>query len=307
LEIAAGGGHNLLMIGPPGAGKTMLSKCIPGILPPMTFGEALETTKIHSIAGELDRNHGIVSVRPFRSPHHTATTPALVGGGKNSKPGEVSLAHNGVLYLDELPEYPRSLLETLRQPLEDGSITVSRAAQSVSYPAKFMLIASMNPCPCGNYGSEKNPCRCTQGQIYKYLGKISGPLLDRIDLHIEVESVKYADLKDNANCENSRRVKERVTEARRRQQERFKGSGIYCNSHMQPAHIKKYCRLDDKGEELLKAAFASLKLSARGYNRILKVARTIADIERSDDILPVHIAEAVQYRALDRKYREIFI
>jgi magnesium chelatase family protein len=303
LEIAAGGGHNLLMIGPPGAGKTMLSKCISGILPPMTFEEALETTKIHSIAGELDKSSGIVSHRPFRSPHHTATTPSLIGGGSNSRPGEVSLAHNGVLYLDELPEYPRHVLETLRQPLEDGNITVSRAAQSVSYPSKFMLIASMNPCPCGNFGSDKNPCICTNSQIYKYLGRISGPLLDRIDLHIEVDNVKYSELTGGGESENSLAVAKRVAAARERQQMRYSGSGIYCNSHMQPMDIKQYCRLDEKGEELLKAAFKNLKLSARGYNRILKVARTIADIEGSENISSAHIAEAVQYRALDRKYR----
>lgn len=303
LEIAVSGGHNVLMIGPPGAGKTMLSKCIPSIMPPMTFDEALETTKIHSIAGELDKNQGIVKCRPFRTPHHTASMPALIGGGKNSKPGEISLAHNGVLFLDEMPEYPRHTLETLRQPLEDGTITVARAAQTVEYPAKFMLVASMNPCQCGNFGSKILQCRCTQSQIIKYLSKLSGPLLDRIDIHIEVDSVKFEDLKSGNEGEKSEDIKKRVDNARKLQQQRFSGDNIYSNSHMQPAHIKKYCVLDNESENLLKAAFDNLKLSARAYTRILKVARTIADIENSENIKVGHIAEAIQYRTLDRKYR----
>lgn len=302
LEIAAGGGHNVLMIGPPGAGKTMLSKCIPGILPPLTKEEALETTKIHSVAGELDYSQGIVKTRPFRTPHHTSTMPSLIGGGKYSKPGEISLAHNGVLFLDEMPEYPRHILETLRQPLEDGTITVARASQTVEYPAKFMLIASMNPCPCGNFGSAKNECRCSQGQISKYFSKLSGPLLDRIDIHIEVDSVEFDDMK-KGDGEKSSEVKKRVDKARDIQQQRFKGQNIYSNSQMNPQHIKENCVLDSAGENLLKAAFTSLKMSARGYNRILKVARTIADIEGSQNIKCEHIAEAVQYRSLDRKFK----
>jgi magnesium chelatase family protein len=302
LEIAAGGGHNVLMIGPPGAGKTMLSKCMPSILPPMTFEEALETTKIHSVAGELDYGRGIVNTRPFRTPHHTASMPSLVGGGRFSRPGEISLAHNGVLFLDELPEYPRHILETLRQPLEDGCITIARAAQTVEYPAKFMLIASMNPCPCGNYGSKKNECRCSLNQIRKYFSRLSGPLLDRIDIHIEVDSVEFEDMK-SGDGEKSEEIKKRVEAARKIQQERFSGHKIYSNSQMQTEQIKEFCTLDKKCENLLKAAFESLKMSARGYNRILKVARTIADIEGAENINSDHIAEAVQYRSLDRKFR----
>lgn len=305
IEIAASGGHNILMIGPPGAGKTMLSKCIPSILPPMTFEEALETTKIHSIAGELDAEQGIVKIRPFRTPHHTASIPSLIGGGKNSRPGEISLAHNGVLFLDEMPEYPRQTLETLRQPLEDGSITVARAAQTIDYPAKFMLVASMNPCPCGNYGSPKNDCRCSQGQIFKYLSRLSAPLLDRIDIHIEVDSVLFEDLKSDTESEKSSQIKTRVDKARKIQQQRFIKSKTFCNSQMLPEQIKSFCMLDTDSENLLKSAFNNLKMSARAYNRILKVARTIADIEKCENIQQEHIAEAIAYRTLDRKYRNI--
>lgn len=302
LEIAASGGHNVLMIGPPGAGKTMLSRCLPGILPPMTFGEALEATKIHSIAGELDFSSGIIKARPFRSPHHTASTASLIGGGSNARPGEISLAHNGVLFLDELPEYPRAILETLRQPLEDGRITVARAKQTVEYPAKFMLVASMNPCPCGNYGSSAAECRCTLGQIQKYMGRLSGPLLDRIDIHVEVDSVSYEDLRSEGKEESSAEVAKRVEAARHIQQRRFAGKA-FCNAHMDSEDIKSFCKLDEGGEKLLRQAFSALKMSARGHNRLLKVARTLADMDGSEAISQRHIAEAIQYRTLDRKYR----
>ena len=302
LEIAAAGGHNVLMIGPPGSGKTMLARCFSSILPDMTFEEALEVTKIHSIAGVLDSNEGIITERPFRSPHHTASTVALTGGGKNSKPGEISLAHNGVLFLDEMPEYSRHTIETLRQPLEDGVITVARAALTVEYPACFTLIASMNPCPCGHFGSKDRECKCSPSQIHNYLNKLSGPLMDRIDLHVEVDNVSYDELTDSNFSESSASIKQRVDNARDIQLLRYKSTKIYSNSKMAEKHIKEFCKLDIESEQLLKEAFNRLSLSARAHNRILKVARTIADLENSQEIRLEHIAEAIQYRSLDRKY-----
>lgn len=302
LEIAAAGGHNLIMIGPPGSGKSMLAKCFPSILPDLTFEEALEVTKIHSIAGELDEKQGIVSVRPFRSPHHTASTVSLTGGGSNSKPGEISLADHGVLFLDEFPEYTRHTIETLRQPLEDGIITVARSNATIVYPANFTLIASMNPCPCGNYGSKDKECTCSASQITKYLSKLSGPIMDRIDIHIEVENVTYDQLKSQEQEESSAEIKKRVDKARAIQLERFKGSSNYCNAKMSVAQTRKYCTLDMPGEFLLRNAFEKLKLSARAHDRILKVARTIADLEGEENIKVDHIAEAISYRMLDRKY-----
>jgi len=302
LEIAAAGGHNLLMVGPPGSGKSMLAKCFPGILPDMTFEEALEVTKIHSIAGELDNKIGIVTQRPFRSPHHTITTPALTGGGSKSKPGEISLAHNGVLFLDELPEYNSHTIETLRQPLEDGSISVSRLQKTVEYPANIMLIASMNPCPCGYFGDDKHECKCTASQIHKYKDKISGPLLDRIDLHVDVDSISYDDLNKYKEEEDTSIIKERVDMARNIQLLRFKNEKIYSNAKMNNRHIEKYCQIDDDCKQLMKFAFDRFNLSARGYTRTLKVARTIADLDASENIEYEHLAEALRYRSFDKKY-----
>ena len=300
LEIAAAGGHNIIMIGSPGGGKTMLAKCLPGILPDMTEAEALETTKIHSIAGILDAESGIVTSRPFRSPHHTSSKVALTGGGPTAKPGEISYAHNGVLFLDEMPEYPRSVLEILRQPLEDGVVTVSRASRSVEYPANFMLVASMNPCPCGYFGSATHNCSCSPSQIQKYMSRISGPLLDRIDLHIEVDEVNYDDLTKETNTESSEVVRERVNKARAVQTARYKGSNVHCNAQMSGEMIKRYCVLDAKGESIMQNAFDKLGMSARAYTRILKVARTIADLDGSESVLSKHVAEAVMYRSLDK-------
>lgn len=302
LEIAAAGGHNVLMIGPPGSGKTMLAKCFPSILPDLTFEEALEVTKIHSIAGVLDSKEGIVSTRPIRSPHHTATTLALTGGGRNARPGEISLAHTGILFLDEMPEYNRNSLETLRQPLEDGVIKISRVESSVEYPAVFTLIASMNPCPCGNYGSKDKECKCTPHMIHKYLSKLSGPLMDRIDMHIEVDSVTYDELRSDELEESSDSIKSRVDKAREIQLNRYRDTNIYSNAKMNEYLVKKFCKISLESDKMLRFAFEKLNLSARAYNRILKVARTIADLDNSKDIQDEHIMEAISYRSLDSKY-----
>ncbi len=296
LEVAVSGGHNLLFVGAPGTGKTMLAKCIPTIMPDMSFAEALETTKIHSVAGLLNEKDGILFTRPFRSPHHTATTVSMTGGGSKVRPGEISLAHNGVLFLDEMPEYTRSTLEALRQPLEDGEIHVSRAASSVRYPANFMLCGSMNPCPCGNYGSADRECTCTPAQIAKYKAKLSGPLLDRIDIQVEVDSVKYAELSDDTLAETSAQVRERVNRTRQIQKQRFASDGITTNADMGEKQIKKYCRLTPECEALLKNAYETFKLSPRARSRIIKVARTIADMELCKDITQTHLLEAISYR-----------
>ncbi|MCE5194994.1 MAG: YifB family Mg chelatase-like AAA ATPase [Nitrospiraceae bacterium] len=300
LEISASGGHNVLMIGPPGSGKTMLSKRLPTILPDMTFDEALETTKIYSVAGLLKPGQPLLAVRTFRSPHHTISDVALIGGGQIPKPGEVSLAHHGVLFLDELPEFKRNVLEVLRQPLENGDVTVSRAVASITYPANFMLVAAMNPCPCGYLGDSRHQCTCTTGQIHRYRTKVSGPLLDRIDIHIEVPAVPYKELSTEHSGERSESIRERVIKARNIQLERFKADKIYSNGQMKTRHIKKYCRLTSDAQSLLEAAMQKLGLSARAYTRILKVSRTIADLELSEMIQPQHVSEAIQYRTLDR-------
>ncbi len=304
MEVSSAGGHNMLMIGPPGSGKTMLAKRLPSILPPLTLNESLETTKIHSVAGILSKNEALVTVRPFRSPHHTISDAALVGGGMNKiRPGEISLSHHGVLFLDELPEFARNVLEVLRQPIEEKSIRISRTKLSVEYPANFMLVCSMNPCPCGNFGDINKECSCTPQQIQRYSGKISGPLLDRIDIHVEVPAVKYQELSSNRNGESSEKVRARVIAARKKQSERFKDNrAIFKNADMGTKEIRQYCRLDTASQDLLKMAMTKLGLSARAYDRILKVSRTIADLSGSENIEPNHISEAIQYRSLDREY-----
>jgi magnesium chelatase family protein len=302
LEIAAAGGHNAILIGPPGAGKTMLAKRLPSILPPLSLQEALETTKIHSVAGKLPENSTLIAKRPFRSPHHTISDVALVGGGGIPQPGEISLAHNGVLFLDELPEFKRTVLEVMRQPMEERRVTISRAKIAVDFPASFMLIASMNPCPCGFYNHPEKTCSCPPGAVQKYLNKISGPLLDRIDLHVEVTPVGFSELSSLRNGETSENIRERVIKAREIQTERFKNhEGIYCNAQMTSKLLKEICIINQAGQSLLKVAMEKLNLSARAYDRIIKVSRSIADLEGSTEIKPEHLAEAITYRNLDRE------
>ncbi len=302
VEIAVAGGHNILLIGTPGSGKTMISRSIPSILPDLSKEEAIEITKIHSISGELSPNAGLISQRPYRSPHHTSSAASLVGGSTKALPGEISLAHLGVLFLDEFPEFKRDVLEAMRQPLEDGFITVSRATFRATYPANFMLVAAMNPCPCGNYGSKHTKCRCSLQQIKRYQQRISGPMLDRIDLHIEMTEVEYSEFTNTVPAESSKSIKARVNAARELQRNRYKGTNILFNAQMDSAHINEFCSLDSDGEKLMEMAFSRLKLSARAYKRLKKVARTIADLDNSQNISAAHISEAIQYRSLDSKY-----
>lgn len=302
LEVAAAGGHNLIMIGAPGSGKSMMAKRLPSILPPLSLGESLETTKIHSVAGKLTRNDSLIATRPFRSPHHTISQVAMVGGGQNPQPGEISLAHNGLLFLDELPEFSRSVLEVLRQPLEDRHISISRAKYSLDYPASFMLVASMNPCPCGYYNHPTKACVCNPGQVHRYLNRISGPLLDRIDIQIEIVPVPFEKMAEQQIAESSAAIRERVIKARKIQEERFASHpGIYCNAQMESKLLHQYATPDEKGLQLLRTAMTRLNLSARAYDRILKVARTIADLEGCERVMPHHLGEAISYRSLDRE------
>lgn len=302
LEIAAAGGHNVLLIGPPGSGKSMLAKRMGTILPQMTFDEMIETTKIHSVAGLLPDKHGLITTRPFRSPHHSISAVGLTGGGTVPKPGEISLCHNGVLFLDELPEFSRSALEALRQPVEDSTVTISRAMGRLTYPCSFTLIAAMNPCPCGFYNHPVRQCTCSEDNVHRYLSRISGPLLDRIDIHVEVPPVDYDDLTTHTNEESSATIRKRVNAARAIQTERYKGTSINCNANIDASQFERVCALDDRANMLLKSAFEKLGLTARAYDRILKVARTIADLEGSEIIRSNHITEAIQFRSLDRKY-----
>lgn len=302
LEIAAAGGHNVLLLGSPGAGKSMLAKRLPGILPDMTFDESIETTKIHSVAGLLNKNRPFVVNRPFRSPHHTVSAAGMSGGGTVPKPGEISLAHNGVLFLDEFPEFKRDVMEALRQPLEDGKVTISRVAGSLTYPSSVLLVAAMNPCPCGFYGHPTKPCTCSSHTVHRYLNKISGPMLDRIDLHVEVPPVDFTALNSDFKEETSAEIKERVNRARRIQNDRYKGTGITCNAHLTPKMLKKYCVMSNEALAYLKPAFEKLGMSARAYDRVLKVARTVADLDGSEIIEKKHLFTAISFRGLDKKY-----